>query len=63
MTKGLVGKLGGFEEMARSTPDQKVGRPEDIAGTVVFLCSRASNHINGTTIMIDGGKVWGKSQL
>lgn len=35
----------------------KLGSPEDIAGTVVFLSSRAANHINGATVVIDGGEV------
>ncbi len=36
-------------------PVGRWGRPEDIAGTVVFLSSSASDYINGTTIVVDGG--------
>lgn len=63
MASGLVEKLGGFDEMAKSTPNQRVGTPEDIAATMVFLSSRASAHINGATIQIDGGKVWDRARL
>jgi 3-oxoacyl-[acyl-carrier protein] reductase len=31
--------------------------PEDLAGTVIFLLSDASNFITGQTIVVDGGKV------
>ncbi len=33
-----------------------VGRPEDVAGIVAFLCSNRASHINGTTITVDGGE-------
>ena len=36
-------------------PLRRWGKPEDIAGTVVFLASRASDYINGFTIYVDGG--------
>ena len=31
------------------------GKPEDIQGAAIFLCSDASNYITGSTIIIDGG--------
>ena len=37
------------------TPHQRLGRVEDIAGTVAFLCSEAGSFINGQTIVVDGG--------
>jgi len=36
-------------------PAGRWGKPADIAGTVVFLSSPASDYINGTTILVDGG--------
>jgi 2-deoxy-D-gluconate 3-dehydrogenase len=39
-----------------STPLKRVGGPEDIMGTVVFLSSDASNFITGQTICLDGGR-------
>lgn len=32
------------------------GRPEDIAHTVLFLCSEWARHITGETIRVDGGQ-------
>lgn len=33
-----------------------VGKPEDIAGIVTFLCSDLASHINGAVITVDGGE-------
>jgi NAD(P)-dependent dehydrogenase (short-subunit alcohol dehydrogenase family) len=37
------------------TPYPRLGRVEDIANTVAFLCSDAGSFINGQTIVVDGG--------
>jgi NAD(P)-dependent dehydrogenase (short-subunit alcohol dehydrogenase family) len=37
------------------TPHQRLGRVEDIAATVAFLCSEGGSFINGQTIVVDGG--------
>lgn len=63
MANGLIGISGGEDEAARRNPSRRLGRPEDLAGTVVFLASRAGGHCNGSVITIDGGEVWGKSKL
>ncbi|NMB81601.1 MAG: SDR family oxidoreductase [Ignavibacteria bacterium] len=36
-------------------PAGRWGTPEDLMGTVLFLCSDASNYLNGTVITVDGG--------
>ena len=36
-------------------PSGRVGVPEDIARTVVFLCDEKNDFINGQTITVDGG--------
>lgn len=36
-------------------PQGRWGTPEDLMGTVVFLCSDASKYLNGTVITVDGG--------
>lgn len=38
-------------------PMRRLGTPEDIAGIVVFLCSRAGAYITGAQIPVDGGVV------
>ena len=36
-------------------PAGRWGEPEDFAGPVVFLASAASNYMNGTIMLVDGG--------
>ncbi|MBW8814025.1 MAG: SDR family oxidoreductase [Caulobacterales bacterium] len=38
-------------------PMRRLGKPEDIAGIVVFLSSRAGAYVTGALIPIDGGLV------
>tara|TARA_B100000963_G_scaffold55387_1_gene43515 strand:- start:8124 stop:8891 length:768 start_codon:yes stop_codon:yes gene_type:complete len=38
-----------------STPMQRIGLPDEIAGVAVMLASEAGNYINGQTIVVDGG--------
>jgi NAD(P)-dependent dehydrogenase (short-subunit alcohol dehydrogenase family) len=37
------------------TPFGRWGRPEDVGGAVVFLCSQAAAFITGTVLPVDGG--------
>lgn len=36
-------------------PQGRWGEPEDFKGPVVFLASRASDYMNGSTVLVDGG--------
>ncbi len=36
-------------------PAGRWGTPEDLMGTVVFLCSDASHYLNGSIVTVDGG--------
>lgn len=36
-------------------PQGRWGTPEDFKGPVVFLASQASNYMNGSTLLVDGG--------
>jgi len=38
-----------------TTPMQRIGEPDEIAGVAVMLASDAGNYINGQTIVVDGG--------
>jgi len=63
MANGLLELSGGVKAMAERNPSRRLGEPEDIAGTVVFLSSRAASHINGAVITIDGGEVLGHGSM
>jgi len=42
-------------EILGRIPADRWGDPEDLAGTVVFLASKASDYVNGYTLAVDGG--------
>ncbi|KAI9893230.1 MAG: hypothetical protein M1814_000357 [Vezdaea aestivalis] len=60
MSNELMEMSGGQEVLAKGVPMRRLGIPEDIAGTVVFICSRAGSHLNGAVITLDGGTVLGR---
>ncbi|MCB0431682.1 MAG: gluconate 5-dehydrogenase [Mangrovimonas sp.] len=43
------------EFIIQRTPAGRWGNPEDLAGTAVFLASKASDFVNGQIIYVDGG--------
>lgn len=42
-------------QQAEATPLKHAGLPDDIADAAIFLCSRASRHITGEMLQVDGG--------
>jgi NAD(P)-dependent dehydrogenase (short-subunit alcohol dehydrogenase family) len=38
-------------------PQGRLGKPDDVTGLVLFLCSDAADYLTGQAINIDGGKV------
>jgi NAD(P)-dependent dehydrogenase (short-subunit alcohol dehydrogenase family) len=43
------------QQLALIVPMGRMGKPEEIASTVVFLCSDAASYITGQSLTIDGG--------
>lgn len=54
-TKALQEDPTRSESILNRIPAGRWGRPEDIAGPLVFLCSQAANYIHGSVITVDGG--------
>ena len=48
----------GHIDVGKPFPDKPkiIGKPNDVANIVVFLCSEKAKHINGACITIDGGE-------
>jgi NAD(P)-dependent dehydrogenase (short-subunit alcohol dehydrogenase family) len=56
MVDRFTGKDSGvLEQLIAPTPMGRVGQPQEIAETVVFLCSNAASYITGQAIAVDGG--------
>lgn len=55
LANGLIDIMGGLETMGRRNLLGRTGVPEDIAGLMVFLTSRAGSWVNGAVIEVDGG--------
>ena len=43
------------ENIISKIPSAKLGNPEDIANSVLFLASDSSDYINGETLHVNGG--------
>jgi len=46
-----------WASVGKDNPSGRVGTPQDIAGLVTFLCSRAGEYVVGQVIASDGGAV------
>ena len=57
----IVAKTGQTEAQAREAlvahnPQQRMIQPEEVAQSVMWLCSEAAASVNGQSIAIDGGE-------
>jgi NAD(P)-dependent dehydrogenase (short-subunit alcohol dehydrogenase family) len=60
-TPMLEGFMGGDEKvekmMRNAVPMRRLGRPEEIAAAIVWLCSDAASFVVGHAMAVDGGSV------
>jgi 3-oxoacyl-[acyl-carrier protein] reductase len=45
--------------MAAAVPRGHIGKPEELAAVVAFLASEQAAYVNGTTLLVDGGRYKG----
>jgi NAD(P)-dependent dehydrogenase (short-subunit alcohol dehydrogenase family) len=55
MTKFAIGDEAGQARSAKSVPMGRVGRPQDIAGPLLFLTGRGGAYTTGAILPVDGG--------
>ena len=60
VTDLLLDRMAGREqEWIRQTPLQRFGRPEEVAGPIVFLASDDASYITGAVLNVSGGQLMG----
>ena len=57
MTKAATSNDAIYNHTVAQIPRKRAGEPEDIAGTAIFLASRAGAWVDGHTIVLDGGMI------
>jgi NAD(P)-dependent dehydrogenase (short-subunit alcohol dehydrogenase family) len=55
MTAGLLDQFE--QQMLKRIPRGRLGEAEDVAGTAIYLSSRAAAWVVGQTLVLDGGMV------
>jgi 3-oxoacyl-[acyl-carrier protein] reductase len=48
-------RLQRYQVSAESRSLKRVEKPQDLVGTIVFLCSRDADFVTGQTLVVDGG--------
>jgi NAD(P)-dependent dehydrogenase (short-subunit alcohol dehydrogenase family) len=46
------------DEVSKIIPAGRIGSPEDMAGSAIYLASRAGDYVVGGTLVVDGGMAW-----
>ena len=57
MTSDVFSDRAAAESIGKTIPRGRVATPEEIAGPIVFLCSRWADNITGEVLNVNGGSV------
>lgn len=55
MFQGALAQGTPLDEVLKHIPMRRIGKPEDVASIVAFLCSDAASYITGQVIGVNGG--------
>ena len=57
--RAAIGDEKDFEALSKSLPIGRVGKPEEIASAVLWLCSPGASFVVGHALVVDGGQTVG----
>ncbi len=57
MLERLMETEGLKEQLTKSVPQGRIGRPQEVAKSIVYLCSDFSTYVTGQSLAVDGGWV------
>ena len=55
MTAFATGTEEGAAKVGTNVPLGRIGRPDDIAGAILFLCGQGGSYVSGAILPLDGG--------
>ncbi|MDO9526966.1 MAG: SDR family NAD(P)-dependent oxidoreductase [Gemmobacter sp.] len=55
LSRSIYDRPGVTEARVAAIPSRRIGAPDDVADTVLFLASPRSGYVNGAEITVDGG--------
>lgn len=55
INQNVWGNPDSLRDLLRKIPNERVGKPEDVAAAAVYLCSDEANYVTGATLFVDGG--------
>jgi NAD(P)-dependent dehydrogenase (short-subunit alcohol dehydrogenase family) len=59
MTEKSRGNPDMMRKWLEDIPQHRLGEADEVARTILFLCSEAASYITGHALTVDGGKAMG----